>query len=100
MLQKLHEENLAPHKDRLEKKYYEIVQEGSLKVRNINTVFFYASNCGPNILCSRLAFLLGEATSSQTNTNTNTNTNTTSPVRMATVTAPKKMTPKRKLNIR
>jgi hypothetical protein len=31
MLQKLHEENLAPHKDRLEKKYYEIVQEGSLE---------------------------------------------------------------------
>jgi hypothetical protein len=31
MLQKLHEGKLAPHKDRLEKKYYEIVQEESLE---------------------------------------------------------------------
>ncbi|CAN6274954.1 unnamed protein product [Urochloa humidicola] len=40
---------------------------------------------------SRLAFLLGEGTSSQTNT--------TSPVRTPTTVAPKKMTPKRRLNI-
>ncbi|XP_066358573.1 uncharacterized protein [Miscanthus floridulus] len=40
---------------------------------------------------SKLAMLLGEGTSSQTDT--------TSPVKMPTTTAPKKMTPKRKLHI-
>ena len=42
-------------------------------------------------MCSKLAMLLGEGTSSQTDT--------TSPVKMPTMTAPKKMTPKRKLHI-
>ena len=42
-------------------------------------------------MCSKLAMLLGEGTSSQTDT--------TSPVRMPTAAAPKKMTPKRKLHI-
>uniref|UniRef100_A0A0E0L4S8 Uncharacterized protein n=1 Tax=Oryza punctata TaxID=4537 RepID=A0A0E0L4S8_ORYPU len=42
-------------------------------------------------MCSKLAMLLGEGTSSQTDTN--------SPVRIPTAAAPKKMTPKRKLHI-
>ncbi|XP_052153456.1 uncharacterized protein LOC127771570 [Oryza glaberrima] len=42
-------------------------------------------------MCSKLAMLLGEGTSSQTDT--------TSPVRIPTAAAPKKMTPKRKLHI-
>jgi DNA-binding PadR family transcriptional regulator len=31
ILQKLHKKSLVPHRGRLEKKYYEIVQEGSLE---------------------------------------------------------------------
>jgi hypothetical protein len=58
MLQKPHKENIAPHRDQLEKKYYGIVQDGS-KVSNINTLeynnIFHASR--PKFMCSRLVLL-------------------------------------------
>jgi hypothetical protein len=41
MLQKLHEGKLAPHKDRLEKKYYGIVHEESLEGKKILTHLHY-----------------------------------------------------------
>jgi hypothetical protein len=31
MLQKLHKDNIEPHRGQLEKKYYGIIQKGSLK---------------------------------------------------------------------